>query len=107
MLARLAEREPIAPGALAASLDVPAGRLGPLVERLQGRGYLSGNGDLALTPPGRAALDQLLAARQAHLRGLLEGWDTENDEELCAALDRLARALTGEMPVAEPVARGG
>jgi DNA-binding MarR family transcriptional regulator len=105
LLARLAEREPMRLDALAESLYVPLASLGAPLALLLRRSYVAQDGadQLSLTRDGREALDQLVGCRQEHLRRLLDGWDTENDEHLCAALDRLARALTGEMPVAEPV----
>jgi DNA-binding MarR family transcriptional regulator len=100
VLARLGEREPMTAGQLAASLHASLDRLGPPLALLLRRGYVEQGDDvLSLTADGRDALDRLVACRQEHLRRLLDGWDTENDEHLCAALDRLARALTGEMPV--------
>jgi EmrB/QacA subfamily drug resistance transporter len=102
LLARISERQPISLGSLAGDLQTPLEPLGAPLALLQRHGYVESvnGGQLGVSASGRAALDQLLAARQAHLRRLLDAWDTEGDQELCDALDRLAGALTYEMPVA-------
>jgi EmrB/QacA subfamily drug resistance transporter len=101
VLGRIAERQPVAPPSLAAELGVPAEEVERRVETLRRDGYVAGDGagTVELTAGGRAALEQLLGARHQQLRRLLDGWDTD-DAELSAALERLARALTLEMPAA-------
>ena len=57
-------------------------QLEPPIAALQRRGFVQqdADGHLSLTPSGRSNLDQLVACREQHLRGLLEGWDTEHDQ---------------------------
>ncbi|HZT15485.1 MAG TPA: MDR family MFS transporter [Gaiellaceae bacterium] len=99
VLGRIAERQPVAPAELAAAFGVPVEEVEHRIGSLARLGYVlpDGGGTVELSAGGRAALDQLLAARHEQLRRLLDGWDT-GDAELSAALDRLARALTLEMP---------
>ena len=52
-------------------------------------------GDLALVPEAR---DQLLAAGRGQLICLLDGWESEQDEDLQPVVRRLAGALVAEMP---------
>jgi DNA-binding MarR family transcriptional regulator len=100
VLGRLGERRPISASALARALDVPVTQLRPPIAELERQAYVRAlDGDeLDLSDGGRAALDTLIAAGRAHLCDLLDGWEPERDEELGAALDRLARALVAEMP---------
>jgi EmrB/QacA subfamily drug resistance transporter len=98
VLGRVGEREPIAADALASELAVSPDELEVHVDALRRRGYVAdGNGTLELTRRGRDALDVLVRARRDQLRRLLDGWD-EGDAELDAAIAKLARALTAEMP---------
>jgi EmrB/QacA subfamily drug resistance transporter len=64
-------------------------------EGLRRRGLADG---AALTPAGRATLEQVQAARREGLTELLDGWDPEEHEELRALLDRLSRELVAEPP---------
>jgi hypothetical protein len=57
-------------------------------------------GDRALTPAGVVVLDRLVAARRERLCEHLEGWSPDEHEELARTLNRLARDLVGEAPVA-------
>jgi len=99
VLGRIAERQPVVPAALADELGVSSAEVEQRVGSLRRQGFVQADGADAveLSPGGRAALDQLLAARHEQLQRLLDGWDT-NDAELSAALERLARALTLEIP---------
>ncbi len=99
VLGRVAEREPVAVDALSSELSVSRGELDEHLESLRRRGYVAdGNGDVELTRRGRDAFDELLRARRDQLRTLLSGWQPDRDEQLSAAVDKLARALTAEMP---------
>ena len=51
-----------------------------------------------MTAAGERALHQLIEARRDQLRTLLDDWSPDTDDELAAALDRLARALVAEIP---------
>ena len=98
VLGRLGEREPVSPAGLSESLGVPEEQLaGGLAALERYRFARSHDGMLELTPTGRAALERLVAARRHQLRVLLDGWK-DGDADLDGALDRLAHALTLEMP---------
>jgi EmrB/QacA subfamily drug resistance transporter len=99
-LGRLGERAPISVPALAHALDVRISRLRQPVAGLEQRGWVrSADGDeLDLSDAGREALDKLVAAGRAQLCDLLDGWEPDRDEELSAALSRLARGLVAEIP---------
>jgi EmrB/QacA subfamily drug resistance transporter len=99
VLGRVAEREPVDVEALARELRVPRGAVDAQLESLRRRGYVAdGNGRVELTRRGRDALDVLVRARRDQLRSLLSGWQPDRDEELGATIDKLAVALTAEMP---------
>jgi len=98
VLGRLAEREPVSPRGLAESLAVPEAQIATPLAALEQYGYVQArNGDVELTSTGRAVFERLVAARQQHLRLLLDGWKSD-DADLDRALRRLAHALTLEMP---------
>jgi EmrB/QacA subfamily drug resistance transporter len=100
VLGRLGERAPITAPALAHELDVRISRLREPIATLEQRGWVrSADGDeLHLSDGGREALDKLVAAGRAQLCDLLDGWEPDRDEELSAAVSRLARGLVAEMP---------
>ena len=83
---------------LAGELQVDPGRLAPRVDALVARGYLRDGDGVAMTEAGERALHQLIEARRDQLRTLLDDWSPGTDDELAAALDRLARALVAEIP---------
>ena len=97
-LGRLNERAPTTQAALAEDLGVEPGALSAPLGSLSRKGLVEGE-PLRLTEAGRAALDQLIEARRQELESLLDGWKPEEDVELQALLDRLARELHAEMPV--------
>jgi EmrB/QacA subfamily drug resistance transporter len=98
VLGRIGERDGTSLARLAAELRVDPPLLAPRVESLVDRGFLRADGRVELTPSGRQALGQLVTARRDELCRLLDGWSPASDEELSAALDRLARTLVAEMP---------
>jgi DNA-binding MarR family transcriptional regulator len=100
VLGRLGERRPISASGLAHDLDVPVTQLRePLADLERRRLVREIDGDeLDLSDSGRAALERIVAAGREHLCDLLEGWDPDDDEELSAVLQRLARGLVAEMP---------
>jgi EmrB/QacA subfamily drug resistance transporter len=98
VLGRVGERRHTTVAALATELHQDPARLEPRVDSLVDRGYLRSDGDLALTAEGEQALRTLVAARRDQLCRLLDGWSPDNDDELSAAVDRLARAMVAEMP---------
>jgi EmrB/QacA subfamily drug resistance transporter len=98
VLGRVGERGQTTVDDLAGELQVDPGRLAPRVDALVARGYLRDGDGIAMTAAGEHALDQLIEARRDHLRLLLDDWSPDTDDELAAALDRLARALVAEIP---------
>jgi EmrB/QacA subfamily drug resistance transporter len=100
VLGRLGERRPISPSGLAHELDVPITQLRAPLAELESRRWLrpAQGEELDLSDDGQAALDGLVSAGRAQLCDLLDGWEPDEDEELDAALRRLARALVAEMP---------
>jgi EmrB/QacA subfamily drug resistance transporter len=100
VLGRLGERRPISASGLAHDLDVPVTQLRePLADLERRRLVRELDGDeLDLSDSGRATLERIVAAGREHLCDLLEGWDPDDDEELSAVLQRLARGLVAEMP---------
>jgi DNA-binding MarR family transcriptional regulator len=76
---------------------VPADRVAAGLDRLESGGLVGRvGGARALTPPGEAVLDRLVAARRERLAEHLEGWSPEQHEELARMLTRLARDLVGD-----------
>ncbi len=98
VLGRVGERGQTTVADLAGELQVDPARLAPRVDSLVARGYLRDGDDIAMTAAGERALHQLIEARRGQLRTLLNDWSPDTDDELTAALDRLARALVAEIP---------
>jgi hypothetical protein len=97
---------PLTEAELAAQLRVPGLRLVPILASLRERGLVEGGGPepLRLTPLGRSAHDQLVAARREGLHEYLDGLDPERHPELQGLLDALARDVVSAIP--EPHADG-
>jgi len=98
VLGRIGERGQTTVADLAGELEVDPERLAPRVDSLVARGYLRDGAGIAMTAAGERALHELIEARRDQLRRLLDGWSPDTDDELAAALDRLARALVAEIP---------
>jgi EmrB/QacA subfamily drug resistance transporter len=98
VLGRIGERGRTTVAGLADELHVDEGRLSPRVDALVARGLVSDGERVALTPSGAETLDRLIGARREQLRTLLGGWSPESDDDLDAALDRLARAMVADIP---------
>jgi hypothetical protein len=100
MLARLGEREPITLQLLSAELKVPELALTHLLSALCDRGIAEkrATGELVLTGAGMAMRDRVLAARRSGLADLLARWQPEQHPEVLALIDRLAKALTSDLP---------
>jgi DNA-binding MarR family transcriptional regulator len=96
-LGRIAEQEPISEPELIDRFGLSAVKLHASVSTLRQDGYVDGNGTLSLTGAGRDAVTKLWAARRERLNEWLGDWG-DNDVELSAACDRLAKALTLEPP---------
>jgi EmrB/QacA subfamily drug resistance transporter len=96
-LGRIAEQEPISEPELIDRFGLSAVKLHRSVAALRQKGYVDSNGALSLTDDGRAAVTKLWAARRERLNEWLGDWG-DDDVELSAACDRLAKALTLEPP---------
>ena len=98
MLGRIGERGRTTVAGLADELHVDEGRITPRVSALVARGLVSDGERVALTRAGAETLDRLVDARREQLRSLLGDWSPESDDDLDAALDRLARAMVADIP---------
>jgi len=100
MLARLGERAPITQASLAQELKISADDLAAPLQALCEHGIAekSASGALSLTAKGVAMRDQLLAARRTGLADLLARWQPEQHPDVLALIDRLAQALTRDLP---------
>jgi EmrB/QacA subfamily drug resistance transporter len=98
VLGRVGERGNTNVAGLAGELQLDPARLAPRVDALVARGYLRDGDGIALTAAGEQALHRLIEARRNQLRMLLHDWSPDTDDELSAALDRLARAMVAEIP---------
>jgi EmrB/QacA subfamily drug resistance transporter len=100
MLARMGEREPMTLASLSAELKVSELTLTQPLNRLCARGLAEErpSKELGLTAAGKAVCERVLAARRRGLADLLARWHPEQHPEVLALIDRLARALTSELP---------
>jgi EmrB/QacA subfamily drug resistance transporter len=101
MLARLGERDPMTIVSLSAELKIAAKRLEPPLNELRERGMLREDaaGYLHLTAEGVAVRDRLVAARRRGLSDMLAQWKPEHHPDVLAFIDRLAQALTRDLPM--------
>jgi EmrB/QacA subfamily drug resistance transporter len=79
------------------TLDPDDARLAPAFSSLRERGLVDGSG---LVDEGEQVYARVLEARRRGLAELLEGWEPEKHDDVRAMLDRLARELSSEIPVA-------
>jgi EmrB/QacA subfamily drug resistance transporter len=98
VMARVGESGPVSAQSIADERGVAAERVQARMDELRERGYVEGDGAVALTPGGRALLDQLIAARRERLAELLDGWSPEQESELAALLTRMARDVVADHP---------
>ena len=98
VLGRIGERGRTTVAGLADELHVDEDRLSPRVDALVARGLVSDGERIALTASGEETLDRLVGARREQLRSLLGDWSPGSDDDLDAALDRLARAMVADIP---------
>jgi DNA-binding MarR family transcriptional regulator len=101
MLARLGEREPMTMASLSAELKIPAAALERPVQALRERGIIaqSESGHLQLTAAGVAMRDQVVAARRKGLADMLARWQPEQHPDVVALIERMAQALTSDLPM--------
>jgi hypothetical protein len=100
MLARLGEYEPMTLASLSSELKVAEPALAQPLNALCARGLAKVGllQELALTAAGTAMLERVLAARRRGLADLLARWQPEQHPDVLALIDRLARALTSDLP---------
>jgi hypothetical protein len=100
MLARLGEREPMTLSSLSAELKIPERELAPPLHALCDRGIVeeSANGQLELTSMGVAMRDRIVAARRKGLADMLARWQPEQHPDVLALIERMAQALTSDLP---------
>jgi EmrB/QacA subfamily drug resistance transporter len=90
LLGRIAEREPVG----IEDFAVPAEELAAPMLELRVHEYVAGDGQVRLTPAGRALVERLWAIRHERFQQLLGDWGPD----VSAAVDRLASALTESPP---------
>ena len=100
MLARLGEREPMTIRSLAAELKIPQQALEAPLDALCDRGIAekTATGQLQLTPTGVAMRDRAVAARRQGLADMLARWQPEEHPDVLALIERMAQALTSDLP---------
>ncbi|HYY36913.1 MAG TPA: MFS transporter [Xanthobacteraceae bacterium] len=100
MLARLGERAPITLASLSAELNIPQGQLAPPLDALCTRGIAekTADGELQLTSVGAAMRDRIVAARRKNLADMLTRWRPEEHPDVLALIERMAQALTSDLP---------
>jgi MFS family permease len=103
MLARLGEREPITIASLSAELTIPQEQLADPIDALCGRGIVekSASGQLLLTATGVEMRDRAVAARRKGLADMLTRWKPEQHPDVLALIERMAQALTSDLPAPE------
>ena len=100
MLARLGERERVMCSSLSSELKVPETALAQPLRALCARGLAEEKlpSEFILTEAGAAMREHMLAARRANLADLLARWRPEEHPDVLALIDRLARALSSDLP---------
>jgi EmrB/QacA subfamily drug resistance transporter len=100
MLARLGERERVTLLSLSRELKVPETALAQPLNALCARGLAEQrpSSEFILTDAGAAMRERMLAARRRNLADLLARWQPEQHPDVLALIDRLARALSTDLP---------
>ena len=103
MLARLGEREPMTLKSLSAELKIPQEQLAAPIEELCKRDIVTktADGTLQLTAAGVAMRDRAVAARRKGLADMLTRWQPEQHPDVLALIERMAQALTSDLPAPE------
>ena len=100
MLARLGEREPMTLASLSAELRFRNSAASLRCDALCERGIAEqrADGPLQLTPAGIAMRDRVVAARRKGLADMLARWKPEQHPDVLALIERMAQALTSDLP---------
>ena len=100
MLARLGEREPMTMQSLSAELKIPENQIEAPLNALCERAIAEkrANGELHLTAAGTAMRDRVVAERRKGLADTLMRWQPEQHPDVRALIDRMAQALTSDLP---------
>jgi EmrB/QacA subfamily drug resistance transporter len=103
MLARLGEREPMTLKSLSAELKIPEQELAGPIDELRKRGIVttSASASLQLTAAGVEMRDRAVAARRKGLADMLTRWHPEQHPDVVALIERMAQALTSDLPAPE------
>jgi hypothetical protein len=98
--AKRVERKPMALASLSSELKLPEAALAQPLNALRARGLVEerSSNEFVLTAAGAATRERVLAARRSGLADLLARWQPEQHPEVLALIDRLARALTSNLP---------
>ena len=83
-----------------AELKIPEQQLALPLHALCERGIAEkkANGKLELTPAGVAMRDRIVAARRKGLADMLARWRPEEHPDVLALIERMAQALTSDLP---------
>ena len=105
LLLRLDRAEAVTPAELAARYKLPEETIAPLLQGLERDGLVEGPAGVGvrLSERGRAAVEQMGAARQEALQGLLAGWQPEQHPEVLQLVERFTRSLRATPPAGDPV----
>jgi EmrB/QacA subfamily drug resistance transporter len=100
MLARLGERERVTLLSLSRELKVPETALAQPLNALCARGLAEQrpSSEFILPDAGAAMRERMLAARRRNLADLLARWQPEQHPDVLTLIDRLARALSTDLP---------
>jgi hypothetical protein len=106
MLIQLCVSEPVSLQALAIRFALPVQRLQSVAEHLLAEGMIARYADSRIAPTehGRAIFQRMVDAHRNVLRQLTAQWAAERNVEAKAMLDRLARSLVANLPVAPSMA---
>jgi hypothetical protein len=85
---------------LSAELSIPEAALAAPLDALCARGIAEkdASGELRLTPAGLAMRDRVVAARRQGLADMLARWQPEQHPDVLALIERMAQALTSDLP---------
>jgi EmrB/QacA subfamily drug resistance transporter len=93
LLYRVADNAPIAPAALAERLGISVAHLSERLAEVVRAGYVTANGEIALTPAGEQAAVRLVQAREDGIDRLMTGWHPEMNAELRNLIGRITGKL--------------